>query len=160
MVSQDEFIDGQIDGVVVREAIQFDDDRGWLIELFRHDELPQDVWPAMAYVSETLPGVARGPHAHHDQTDFFAFVGPGDYAIYLWDARDDSPTFGVRQKLIVGESNRLLLVVPPGVVHAYKNVGTQRAWLINAPERRLRRGQVLCSVFRKRKSRRRARPCA
>ena len=89
----------------------------------------------MAYVSETLPGVARGPHEHLDQTDYFAFVGPGEFLLYLWDARADSPTCGNCTKVAVGESNRQCVIVPPRVVHAYKNVGKTPGWVFNAPNR-------------------------
>jgi dTDP-4-dehydrorhamnose 3,5-epimerase len=129
------FCDGPIDGVTLRPLSPHRDHRGWLIELFRADELPPEQCPVMAYVSETLPGVARGPHEHADQTDCFAFVGPGDFVLYLWDARPDSPTCGRRMKVAAGESNRQIAVVPPGVVHAYKNVGSTPGWVFNAPNR-------------------------
>jgi dTDP-4-dehydrorhamnose 3,5-epimerase len=35
----------------------------------------------------------------------------------------------------VGESNRQCAIVPPGVVHAYKNVGQTSGWVFNAPNR-------------------------
>ncbi|MEN6458069.1 MAG: dTDP-4-dehydrorhamnose 3,5-epimerase family protein [Thermoguttaceae bacterium] len=127
--------DGQIEGVRVRPLSAHQDHRGWLVELFREDELPTDALPAMAYVSETLPGVARGPHEHIDQTDYFAFLGPGEFVLYLWDARVGSPTHGHRMKLRVGQSNRQCVIVPPGVVHAYKNVGSIPGWVFNAPNR-------------------------
>ena len=41
----------------------------------------------MTYVSQTLPGVTRGPHEHVDQTDGFAFMGPSDFKLVLWDTR-------------------------------------------------------------------------
>lgn len=129
------FHDGPIDGVIVRELTPYADGRGWLIELFRHDELPAEFHPTMAYVSETLPGVSRGPHEHREQADCFAFVGPGEFRVWLWDARESSPTRGSRMRLEAGAANRLLLVVPPGVVHAYKNVGDVPAWSFNAPNR-------------------------
>ena len=81
------FVDGPIDGVVFKPLVPYKDHRGWLTELYREDELPAAQHPVMAYVSETLPGVARGPHEHVDQTDYFAFVGPGEFVLYLWDAR-------------------------------------------------------------------------
>ena len=56
------FSDGAIEGLVVRHLKTWSDHRGWLIELFRHDEMEQTYWPVMAYVSSTLPGVSRGPH--------------------------------------------------------------------------------------------------
>ena len=114
---------GPIDGVVFKPLVPYKDHRGWLTELYREDELPASEHPVMAYVSETLPGVARGPHEHVDQTDYFAFIGPGEFVIYLWDAREGSPTYGHRVKAAVGQSNRQSVIVPPGVIHAYKNVG-------------------------------------
>ena len=68
-----------IDDVIIKPLSQHADDRGWLIELYREDELPETVHPVMAYISQTLPAVVRGPHEHHDQTDYFAFVGPSDF---------------------------------------------------------------------------------
>ena len=134
------FHQGPIDGLAVKPLERLEDARGWLIELYRRDELPAAVQPAMAYVSQTLPGVARGPHEHREQTDCFAFVGPGDFKLYLWDTRSDSPTSGNRQTLLVGESKRQLVLVPPGVVHAYKNVSQVAGLVFSAPNR-LYRGE-------------------
>lgn len=127
--------DAAIHDVVLRPLRRFSDARGWLIELFRHDELDPQVHPVMAYVSETLPGVARGPHEHADQTDVFAFFGPGDFKLYLWDARPDSPTYGCRLAIVVGTSKPTLAVIPPGVVHAYKNISDVPGLVFNAPNR-------------------------
>lgn len=128
------FQEGPIDGVVVRPLRQFSDPRGWLVELFRHDELEPDRFPVMAYLSQTLPGVARGPHEHREQADLFAFVGPGDFKLYLWDTRRDRATFGNRQTLLVGESNMQSVFVPAGVVHAYKNVSQVPGLVFNSPD--------------------------
>jgi dTDP-4-dehydrorhamnose 3,5-epimerase len=129
------FIDGPIAGVIFRPLSLHKDQRGWLSELYREDDLPAQQHPVMAYVSETLPGVARGPHEHVEQTDYFAFVGPGDFMLYLWDARPDSPTRGHRLRTAVGQSNRQAVIVPPGVIHAYKNIGSTPGWVFNAPNR-------------------------
>jgi dTDP-4-dehydrorhamnose 3,5-epimerase-like enzyme len=84
------FVDGEIDAVEIRPLKFYHDARGWLVELFRQDELTKDLWPVMTYVSQTLPGVARGPHEHVDQTDGFAFIGPSDFKLFLWDIRPGS----------------------------------------------------------------------
>jgi dTDP-4-dehydrorhamnose 3,5-epimerase len=133
--SPNTFTEGPIDGVVFKPLAAHTDRRGWLIELFREDELSEERHPVMAYVSETLPGVARGPHEHVDQTDYFAFVGPGEFLLYLWDSRADSPTRGRSMKVPAGESNKQCVIVPPGVVHAYKNVGSTPGWVFNLPNR-------------------------
>ena len=92
------YVDGEIDGVVMRPLTFYHDARGWLVELFRQDELVQDWWPMMTYVSQTLPDVTRGPHEHVDQTDGFAFIGPSDFKLVLWDIRptqrDTRPSHG------------------------------------------------------------------
>ncbi len=129
------FQPGTIDGVVIKSLQQFEDARGWLIEIYREDELPPSNLPCMAYISQTLPGAARGPHEHREQSDLFAFLGPGDFKIYLWDNRRDSPTFAYRQTLVVGESSRRSILVPPGVVHAYKNISDVAGMTINCSNR-------------------------
>ena len=98
------FQNGPIDGVVIRPLARFEDARGWLVELYREDQLEPARHPVMAYASQTLPGVARGPHEHREQTDYFAFFGPGDFKVYLWDARPGEPTFGHELTLVAGQS--------------------------------------------------------
>lgn len=123
------------DGVRFFPLIAHNDERGWLIELFRQDEIPVENFPVMAYVSQTMPGEARGPHEHVEQSDFFAFVGPGDFQLYLWDNRDGSPTFEEKLVIVAGESNPQSVIIPPGVVHAYRNISSHPGWVFNAPNR-------------------------
>jgi dTDP-4-dehydrorhamnose 3,5-epimerase len=130
-----EFHPGSIHDVLWRPLRKFADPRGWLCELFRHDELPPEFHPVMAYISMTEPGVARGPHEHVDQSDCFCFLGPSSFQVYLWDAREQSPTYLTFQTQTVGQDQPMLLVVPPGVVHAYKNVGGGQGIVYNFPNR-------------------------
>lgn len=129
------FIVGKIAGVVVKNLTKYVDDRGWLTEVFRHDELEQDYFPVMGYVSMTNVDVARGPHEHVAQSDNFAFLGPSNFKIYLWDNRKDSATYGVRQIVYAGEDAPKSIIIPPGVVHAYKNVGGKQGMVLNYPNR-------------------------
>jgi dTDP-4-dehydrorhamnose 3,5-epimerase len=129
------YIDGEIEGVVMRPLKFFNDSRGWLVELFRQDEVMQERWPVMTYVSQTLPGVTRGPHEHVDQTDGFAFLGPSDFKLYVWDTRVNSATRGLRTVVVLGASNPAAVWIPPGVVHAYRNIGDVPGLVFNAPNR-------------------------
>ena len=76
----------------------------------------------MSYVSCTRSGVARGPHEHNKQTDIFCFMGPGNFKIKMWDNRKESKTYGYYMEIIGGEDNPIRVIVPPRVVHAYKNI--------------------------------------
>jgi len=127
------FQPGRINDVVVRDLRKFDDKRGWLSELFRHDELDAEFFPAMTYVSSTLPGVARGPHEHVDQADLFCFLGPSNFKLRMWDNRPDSETFRSVMTLVVGADDPKAVLIPKGVVHAYQNIGAVDGIVINCP---------------------------
>lgn len=129
------FKSGPIEGLIVKELVFHKDQRGWLSELFRSDELDPKFMPVMAYISSTLPGIARGPHEHRDQSDCFCFVGPSVFRLMCWDNRKSSRTYGNVVRLEVGEGNPMSVVVPPGVVHGYKNIGGKDGWVINLPNR-------------------------
>ena len=124
------FRDGDINGVQVRRLKEFHDSRGWLSELYRMDELGEYA-PAMGYLSLTLPHFIRGPHEHIEQTDYFCFFGV--FSLYLWDNRKDSLTFGNR--MIIENADRFVVLVPPGIVHAYRNSGDREGMVLNFPDR-------------------------
>lgn len=119
-----------MDGVVIKDLMRHSDQRGWLVELFRSDEI--DFRPVMSYLSMTKPDVSRGPHEHADQSDYFFFHG--HFRLYLWDNRKESPTFG--EKMVIDKrGDPFIAIVPPGVVHAYKNMGSGDGLVINLPDR-------------------------
>lgn len=130
-----DFVKGPIEGVKVTPFRKFIDERGWLAELFRVDELPEEFHPAMSYLSVTLPGVLRGPHEHVDQADLFAWVGPGDFKVTLWDNRPGSPTYRHRMELVMGLGNPGSIIVPKGVVHCYRCISAEPGWVVNCPNR-------------------------
>ncbi len=130
-----QFKKGPIEGVKVTAIKKFVDERGWLAEIFRHDELTAEFHPAMAYISVTRPGVLRGPHEHVDQADLFAWVGPGDFKLTLWDNRADSPSYLNRMELFLGLNNPGSVIVPKGVVHCYRCVSHEPGWVLNCPNR-------------------------
>jgi len=135
VLQSEQFKAGEIAGVVVRDLRRFHDSRGWLAELFRHDELDEEYYPAMTYISATAPGVTRGPHEHVDQADLFCFPGPSNFKIRMWDNRSSSGTFNHVMTLVVGADNPKLVLVPKGVVHSYRNIGEVEGIVINCPNR-------------------------
>lgn len=131
-----QFKRGEIEGVIVKQLAKFSDERGYLVETFRIDNLSSKLRPVMSYVSYTKPGVARGPHEHMEQTDVFCFIDPGNFKIKLWDNRKESSTYGNCRELKGGKGNPISLVVPPGVVHGYKNIAQDEVGMvINYPDK-------------------------
>lgn len=122
----------RIPGVTIKPLARHDDDRGWLTELIREDELPGGIVPRMAYLSVTHPGIGRGPHEHRDQTDIFCFLS-GRFVLKLWDRRSRYPV--TDEVFEFGEDMPVLITVPPGVIHGYRNCGDDDAFVVNLPDR-------------------------
>lgn len=121
-----------IEGVIINKLEKFDDNRGWLAEFFRNDQIDFD--PAMGYVSETKSGVARGPHEHVSQSDFFVFL-IGKFRLYLWDNREGAKDYRKLETYDLGEDQAASVIIPPGVVHAYKCISDTSGIVINLPDK-------------------------
>jgi dTDP-4-dehydrorhamnose 3,5-epimerase len=119
-----------VDGLEIRELKVHEDQRGWLAEIIRDDETGYR--PVMSYLSMTRPGLVRGPHEHTDQADYFCFVGK--FRLYVWDNRQGSPTY-LEKKVVDTSGAPTVAVVPAGIVHAYKNIDSRDAFVINLPDR-------------------------
>ena len=122
-----------INDVLISPLSTYEDERGWLKEIYRADE--HDFQAVMSYISFTKYQTVRGPHEHAHQTDFFVFIGPGDFELYLWDNRPDAPTYKEQMVITAGESNPISVRVPPGVVHGYKSISPTGSLSINLPDK-------------------------
>lgn len=129
------FEEGPIQGVIIRYLTKHLDARGWLAELFRADEIGEHLLPVMSYVSSTDPGSVRGPHEHRRQSDLFCLVGPSNFRFCLWDNRKESHTYFHKMTIDAGQDSPCSIVIPAGVVHAYKNIGSTQGWVINLPNK-------------------------
>ena len=130
-----DFKEGEIKGVIIEKLNKFYDERGFLAETFRIDNLPEGIRPVMSYISYTKSGIARGPHEHLKQTDIFCFIGPGNFKVKLWDNRKENKIYGNCMEIIGGKNNPIRVIVPPGVVHGYKNISEDLGMVINYPDK-------------------------
>ncbi len=120
-----------IEGVKVRPLKPIHDERGYLMEMFRSD------WPEFAkfgqvYVTVAYPGVVKGWHYHKVQTDNFVVV-KGTAKVVCYDNRPGSRTKGEVDEFFPGERNPLLIQIPPPVVHGFKAIGGEAAYLVSVP---------------------------
>jgi len=120
-----------IDGVIIRTLRVIPDERGWLMEILRCDD-PQFIQFGQVYLSTVYPGVVKAWHYHKKQTDNFTCV-KGMMKVVLYDARERSPTYRQLMELFIGEKDPALIMVPPGVCHGFKSIGTETAFFINTP---------------------------
>ncbi len=122
-------VDG-LPGVIIEEAPIYTDQRGSLHELWRSDEVPEGYQPLMACSSWSVPGCTRGPHEHEVQDDYFTFAGPSDFQVALWDARPGAAGAKVGWTFVLGASCPGRVFIPHGVIHAYRNVGSEYGQMV------------------------------
>jgi dTDP-4-dehydrorhamnose 3,5-epimerase len=130
-----------IDGVHIEPLQVHPDDRGFFAELARLGT--QGIAAGMVadgrrqiQISTTLtyPGTIKAIHYHYDQTDLWAPIA-GMLQVFLYDMRRSSKTFGLINTLYVGQLRPWEILIPPGVGHGYKVLGTQPAQLVYLTDR-------------------------
>lgn len=117
-----------IEGVRIKQLVTHPDDRGYFREILRDDDGLMSRF-GQASVTLTYPGVIKAFHRHERQDDLW-YVASGMAQVVLYDQRQDSPTHGETQVLYAGGSNPILIVIPHGVVHGYKVLGTSPVVLV------------------------------
>ena len=110
---------GAINDVVFVHLDAHHDDRGQLIETFRHEWFRQAPPMIQATRSDSRRGVIRALHYHVRQADYW-YVSGGRLFMAMHDLRRSSPTQGTTQTVEIGEGNDVAVYVPPGVAHGFQ----------------------------------------
>lgn len=132
--SEGKLLKSLIDGVVVHQLQPVVDRRGEVMEVYRPS---WDIHPdplVFVYQIRISPNATKGWVVHEKQDDrLFNCTGVLRWA--LFDNREDSPTYKMINDLTFTERTPSLLIIPKGVFHAVKNIGTTEAIFMNMPTR-------------------------
>lgn len=120
-----------IDGVETRMVRPVLTGYGHLCEILRGEWLSGQAQVDQVFASTFQPGGLSAWHAHATTTDRL-FVVAGQMRIVLFDARQDSSSYGKVNEFLLGEQRPMLLIVPPRVWHGVQNYCATSAVLINA----------------------------
>jgi dTDP-4-dehydrorhamnose 3,5-epimerase len=126
-----------IAGLKIYPYAVWPDDRGYFLEVARLGQGLMEAFPKeTTQVSAALsyPGTIKAFHFHRRQTDCWVPM-EGMLQVALVDLRPQSSTFGVRNTLYLGTLRRWQLLIPPGVGHGYKVIGTSPAVLVYVTDR-------------------------
>ena len=118
-----------IQGVSIHPLKQIPDERGKIMHMLRADD-PHFQEFGEVYFSVVYPGVVKGWHLHKQMTLNYAVI-VGMIKLALYDDRNESPTRGELMELFIGESNYVLVKIPPGVWNGFKGVGENPAIVAN-----------------------------
>lgn len=118
-----------IEGVLVHSLRQIPDDRGKIMHMLRRDD-PHFEQFGEVYFSVVYPGAIKAWHLHKSMTLNYAVVH-GTIKLVLYDDRKESATLGELQELFIGESNYVLVRIPPNIWNGFKGIGTFPAIVAN-----------------------------
>ena len=118
-----------IDGVVIVPKRTIPDERGAIFHMLKSTD-PEFQSFGEIYFSGGYPGIVKAWHIHKEMTlNNFCVVGM--IKLVLFDDREESPTRGAKTEIFMGETNRLLVQIPPRITNGYKAFGDKMAILAN-----------------------------
>ncbi len=133
---------GRIHDVRIKTLRKHANSRGFFIESLKRgdvDDDGQELIPdtRFAQISRSVayarggnpPELIKAFHWHRLQWDYWDVVA-GDARVVLVDLRDESPTAGVIQTLVVGENSPCVVAIPPQVAHGYQCLGLRDVHLV------------------------------
>ncbi|MFQ5946103.1 MAG: dTDP-4-dehydrorhamnose 3,5-epimerase family protein [Anaerolineae bacterium] len=124
-----------IQGVEIKELVDHADERRVFREIIRAtDGFFEEGFGQLSY-ARINPGVAVAWHVHKTQVDWW-YVPIGTLKVVLHDSRENSPTAGQIDELILGpEYGHRVIKIPAGVAHGYKAIGgmTHLFYLTSSP---------------------------
>lgn len=113
---------------IVRKRV-IPDERGVIMHMLKSSD-PEFTEFGEIYFSCGYPDVVKAWHIHKEMT-LNNFCVAGMIKLVLYDGREGSPTRGALTEVFMGEQNRLLVQIPPGITNGYKAFGDRMAILAN-----------------------------
>jgi len=121
-----------IDGVKLHSPVNHVDHRGRVYEIYPGDN---EYWTdpvVYCYGWSVRALTTKGWGLHYEKTDRYTLIH-GEVMVVLFDARVNSPTHGIVQKVSVSTESWRQVTIPAGVWHLTVNLGESEAFLINHP---------------------------
>lgn len=116
-----------MDQVEVIPRKVFLDDRGWLFEMARLQEM--GIPAKQITVSHIFPGAIKAFHKHEIQTDWVVCV-QGNVKLITFPDTGDATLPPEIKITCFGEKNPAMVKIPPGNYHGYTTLGSQAATII------------------------------
>ncbi len=133
---------GRIHDVRIKTLVKHADERGFFIEQVKRGDMDDDGRPFIpdgmfAQMSRSVayarggnpPELIKAFHWHRRQWDYWDIV-VGNARVVLVDLREDSPTVGTVQTMILGENSPRVVAIPPLVAHGYQCLDRQDVHLV------------------------------
>jgi len=109
-----------IHDVIIEPLRQIIDERGKIMHMLRCDSIIFEKFGEI-YFSFVNPGVVKAWKLHNEMTLNLA-VPYGMIKLILYDKRQESPTKGEIQEIVIGSNNYCLVKIPPQIWNGFQGV--------------------------------------
>lgn len=124
------FMRSDIEGLEYRPLITHLDCEGETIELLRMDWFYSGVNVPQIYSTTCFSGKTKAWHRHLTQTDRMVCIS-GIICFGFIEEREDDI---VSEEVVVRAERPILITVPPKVWHGFRNISSETAIILNAPD--------------------------
>ena len=113
-----------IKGIVINSLDVKTDNRGWLAEVLREENLSGQTGFGQMLVTVAKPGITKGNHYHTRKEEWFCVIkGSGKLLL----KNNSSEEY---EEILMGDENMVAVKIPPNVTHAIKNIGKDLLYLL------------------------------
>lgn len=113
-----------IKNVIINQLDVKSDERGWLAEILRKENLHSKKDFGQILVTVANPGATKGKHFHKRKEEWYCVInGKGKLCL-----RDNAS--GEYQEILMGEGNMVTVKIPPHITHSIQNIGDEILYLL------------------------------
>ena len=119
-----EIIKTSIEGLVIIQPVIYTDERGYFMEAFKKDFIAEH-FPRLQFIQDNESfsnhGVLRGLHFQkppYEQTKLVRVI-QGEVLDVALELRENSPTYGKWESIILSSENKKQFLIPKGFAHGF-----------------------------------------
>lgn len=116
--------EGDMRGVTINRLEVKEDERGWLAEIVRKEELVRNQEFGQFMVTTANPGCVKGNHYHTRKFEWYCVL-KGKARLMLADNQSEE-----REEILLSEHQLSTVTISPQVTHAIENVGEEMMYLL------------------------------
>ena len=121
-----------IHGVMTAKPVVHTDHRGRVFEIYPGQNEFWSMPVVYCYMFSVRAQLVKGWGLHLEKEDRYTLIS-GEMMTVLYDARTDSPTHGLVQRVYLSPDGVRQLKIPVGVWHANIGLGSTESMLVNHP---------------------------
>ena len=112
-----------MEGVQIKDLIVHKDNRGWLAEIFRPEDLNKTIQGQIT-ITTAHAGIVKANHYHKRKNEWYCVI-QGSIKLVLKDVNTSK-----QETFILSEDRLQIVKISPNLSHGFKNIGDKEAHVL------------------------------